>query len=415
MFFSIIMPVYNSCQYLEAAINSVLTQNFDNWELIVVDDGSTDSSLALLQRFQAIDSRVKVFSQNNQGSAMARNRALTCAKGEYVCFLDSDDFWMSNNCLTIIHDAIIETGAMVLGTFYNSLIMGSEEVYPKPLHRDLVKNTEGRWVHFAEEQNPYYYWSYVYNRQFLVDKKVVFPNLRRYQDPPFLAKVLCEVEKYFVIPLEWYCYRVSPKEKHFSSRAVTDLFKGMLEVVLLAKKYNYREMIDHELMYLNNDTRFFDAILEGNIEALQYGAEIVKICGGDVCDILHFKMMKEAINESALIKKKQFHDLFSEARNIYIYGAGAYGTLVYDKIKKYGFDKKIYFVVSHNVNSKAHLTRPLLSVDELHYDPSIDMIIIAANNEKTKLMQTNLKERKIENYHLLTSFDRYIFWENDSV
>lgn len=90
---SIVMPCYNAEAYLPISIGSVLAQTRSDWELVIVDDGSTDLSWQTLQRFAAQDNRIRIFQQVNAGAAAARNRALREARGTYVAFLDSDDTW----------------------------------------------------------------------------------------------------------------------------------------------------------------------------------------------------------------------------------------------------------------------------------------------------------------------------------
>ena len=89
---SIIMPVHNSERYVKDAISSILNQTYSNWELIIVDDASVDSSLHIVEGIK--DKRIKVIkSQKQLGSPLARNKALKYVNGKYVCFLDSDDLW----------------------------------------------------------------------------------------------------------------------------------------------------------------------------------------------------------------------------------------------------------------------------------------------------------------------------------
>ena len=88
---SVIVPVYKAEAYLHACIDSILSQTFSGFELILVDDGSPDGCGAICDDYAARDSRVRVIHQENQGQAAARNRALAAAKGEWVCFVDSDD------------------------------------------------------------------------------------------------------------------------------------------------------------------------------------------------------------------------------------------------------------------------------------------------------------------------------------
>ena len=98
--FSIIMPVYNVGPYLKECLESVLRQSFGDWEVICVDDGSTDGGGAYLDYYAAHDCRIKVFHQDNQGVSAARNLAIDKAEGSWLCFLDGDDVvasdWLSN-------------------------------------------------------------------------------------------------------------------------------------------------------------------------------------------------------------------------------------------------------------------------------------------------------------------------------
>lgn len=91
MLVSVIVPVYNTESFLPKAIESVLMQSYTDWELILVDDGSTDGSLAICRSYAKRDARIKVLSQDNQGVSVARNRGLDHARGTYVTFMDSDD------------------------------------------------------------------------------------------------------------------------------------------------------------------------------------------------------------------------------------------------------------------------------------------------------------------------------------
>ncbi|MCI5544836.1 MAG: glycosyltransferase family 2 protein [Azospirillum sp.] len=91
---SVIMPLYNSQSFVEAAVKSVQCQTYQNWELLIVDDASTDNSLAEARKFEKTDARIKVFaSEKNRGVSASRNFAIKHASGRYVAFLDSDDLW----------------------------------------------------------------------------------------------------------------------------------------------------------------------------------------------------------------------------------------------------------------------------------------------------------------------------------
>ena len=101
MKFSVIIPVYNVEKYLSECLDSVLNQSFSDWEAICVNDGSSDSSAAILEEFAEKESRLKVISQPNGGLSAARNTGLKTARGDYVLFLDSDD-WLEPQALEVL-------------------------------------------------------------------------------------------------------------------------------------------------------------------------------------------------------------------------------------------------------------------------------------------------------------------------
>ena len=116
---SVIIPVYNKVDYLKRCMDSILTQDFDDFEIVAVDDGSTDGSAALLDRLAQDDSRLRVVHQPNGGVTAARRHGLQQARGRYVMFVDADDMFMPG-AMRSLHSAMLQSGAdEVIGTFTN--------------------------------------------------------------------------------------------------------------------------------------------------------------------------------------------------------------------------------------------------------------------------------------------------------
>ena len=115
---SIIVPVYNTSIYLEQCLNSIHNQSFKDYEVICVDDGSSDNSLHILKKYEKIIKNFKVISQKNQGVAVARNTGLANACGDYIVFIDSDDF-VKENYLEVLYNESCKTNAdVVICNFY---------------------------------------------------------------------------------------------------------------------------------------------------------------------------------------------------------------------------------------------------------------------------------------------------------
>lgn len=109
---SIIVPVYKAENYLHGCIDSILSQTFSDFEVILVDDGSPDNSLAICREYEKKDSRITVLHQENQGQGAARNHAMPVAKGEWFCFVDSDDA-VHPQLLELLYQAAEESGAPI--------------------------------------------------------------------------------------------------------------------------------------------------------------------------------------------------------------------------------------------------------------------------------------------------------------
>ena len=107
---SVIIPVYNVEKYLKRCMDSVLKQTYSNIEIIIVDDGSTDTSGSLCDEYWKKDSRITVFHKENGGLSSARNFGLERVSGNYVCFIDSDDF-IHENYISFMYDKIIKNDA----------------------------------------------------------------------------------------------------------------------------------------------------------------------------------------------------------------------------------------------------------------------------------------------------------------
>ena len=128
-FFSIIVPVYNSSQTLERCLESVLKQDFQDYEVICVDDGSNDSSWSVLEEYVSRDSRFRRFAQSNSGPAVARNKGLREALGDYVLFLDSDDYLYVADALAIISKTIADNDGCEM-VYFAGAFESSDGVFP---------------------------------------------------------------------------------------------------------------------------------------------------------------------------------------------------------------------------------------------------------------------------------------------
>jgi teichuronic acid biosynthesis glycosyltransferase TuaG len=151
--FSVVMPAFNASDSVEASIRSVQSQTDEDWELLVVDDRSTDDTAAVVERIAALDARVRLMRHlRNSGVAEARNTALRAARGRYIAFLDSDDIWYCDK-LAIQRARLDEGVGVVHGSYHRvlrsgnrSLVRAIEVVTPRTfLHYNPIGNLTGAY------------------------------------------------------------------------------------------------------------------------------------------------------------------------------------------------------------------------------------------------------------------------------
>ncbi len=215
---SIITPVYNVEDYIHVCLNSVLKQTYQDFEIICVDDASTDSTVEILEYFVQKDSRIKILkNESNRGPGFSRNKALNEAKGKYILFLDGDD-WLSLNALEILVEKIEKDNLdflMFKGiVFYEeSREFGWEKYYDMEFMNKFENNVFNHWdLDKTRLFNiPNAPWNKLYLKSFLDENNIRFPNENLiHEDNPFFYKVITSANRISMINKYLYNRRRRP-------------------------------------------------------------------------------------------------------------------------------------------------------------------------------------------------------------
>ena len=207
---SIIVPVYNVESFLYDCIKSVLCQDYDKFELLLIDDGSTDSSGAICDELAQKDSRVRVFHKENGGLSSARNYGIDNALGDYVIFLDSDDYWLTSKCLgSLVNKANEYNADIVRGEYkevdekgYDLSIKDFSQKYDK---RNKILTSSEFYRSIVDGEN--------FSVLFLFKTKVFrdglrFDEKRKFQEDVELnIRLFCNDYKCVYVPEIFYAYR----------------------------------------------------------------------------------------------------------------------------------------------------------------------------------------------------------------
>lgn len=217
--FSIIIPVYNVKEYLEECLESIVNQSFKDFEVICVNDGSTDNSLEILQKYAEKDERFKVLNQENQGQGVARNNALKIANGEYILFVDPDDF-VEFDMLEVLKERLDVQNIDV--AFFDYQIFGENTKtkivrFMDEMKNNLNLNIDDNFVFNWQElvknnfsSIPMMVWNRVYSNKFIQDNNIRFAPNKHAEDHIFSISATLLADKISYIKKTLYHYRNRP-------------------------------------------------------------------------------------------------------------------------------------------------------------------------------------------------------------
>ena len=388
---SIIVPIYNVETYLEECLDSVLRQDFQDYEIVCVDDGSTDGSSDIIGRYAMKDARITVFRQENAGLSCARNTGIEVAKGEYICFLDADDL-LKEDTLSSLWDAC-SSGDVDIITFENELKndyedsekqSGREKFYYVNNSYDGVKS--GRKLFCERIENNEYVDSaclMLIKRTWLTRHGICFYPRALYEDSVFSLKCYFQCEKMRHLHKRLYIYRL--RTKSITTSEVTE------DTVY----YRIWHMIEAGYMLLNgtSDERERSALTSFIKERLATArVEACRISSDRLKCVLQMPMERQLalqitgvdirgasngwhLRLDGLIQKISQFDI------IILYGAGIVGEKTFRYLKMYGLEDRVSgFAVSSKENEQELYGKSVKSITEYPADNNVIVLIAAAES-----------------------------------
>lgn len=224
---SVIVPIYNARDYLVECITSIQNQTYDNLEIILVNDGSTDDSLEICTRFAISDSRICVINQNNMGVSSARNRGIEVARGTYIGFVDSDDYLNRE-----MYEKLVEV--ILLNDVEASVLMEHtiKPFNPQIMNRSKLDSCEALKELFLLRL-PTSLWAYLYNREVIKNLRLD-TNIHFFEDFEFNYRVLKTIKGVALCFNNMYYYRTH--DLSTNSQALNPKRMTCLEIYELHKK-----------------------------------------------------------------------------------------------------------------------------------------------------------------------------------
>ena len=274
---SVVIPVYNVEKYIDDCVKTVCAQTLKEIEIILVDDGSTDNGAAVCEQWVQKDARVRLIRQPNQGVSVARNKGIETARGEWIAFIDSDD-WIDEGYLEVLYETAVKNQADVglCGFYYDypdqmvarwhfekdMLFKGRDEVSQIQIqilakNMSRVKNNSGDIVGAP--------WCKLFNTRFLRDNELRFiPGLRRSQDVVFNLYSFEKAQTVAYVNKQLYHYRQNQESicRTFSKKILSDVDNYLREMKKFIGIYHKEDVIFKEAFKVKVTTSVYKCLFQ---------------------------------------------------------------------------------------------------------------------------------------------------------
>ncbi|MEH7096675.1 glycosyltransferase [Neobacillus vireti] len=230
---SVIIPVYNAEKYITQCIKSLLAQTLDECEFIFINDGSTDNSGNIIKNYKKLDTRIKFLDQENQGVSVARNNGLNLAVGEYIGFVDADDY-VNESMFETLYNTAKKNKSDMVNSGFNNVMNGRIETNNLPFKKDT--NLREEYIKqvllpfFLQSDGLNAIWNKLYKTKIIKEKNILFPKyISLGEDGLFNIKFLSFATNVRFIDYSGYNYRVveGSATRNISKK---DYFQRALEV-----------------------------------------------------------------------------------------------------------------------------------------------------------------------------------------
>lgn len=260
---SVIVPIYNMEIYLRQCLDSIVNQTLQEKEIICINDGSTDKSSDILRYYAKEYPYITVIDQPNRGVAFSRNLGIQTAKGEFVCFMDPDDWYPEVDILEYLYENVKKENVLICGGSFSSDYFGHIKNFYDGM-KEGYTFLEDTKIKYSNYQWDYGYHRFIYQRDMLITNNIFFPNYMRYQDPPFLVKSMLQADEFYAVKKITYRYRLGHQSINWNEIRAKDLLKGLINNLEMSRIHRMAKLHYNTVYRLDHD--FYNPIMN-NLKA----------------------------------------------------------------------------------------------------------------------------------------------------
>ncbi len=415
---TIIVPICNVQNYLEKCLDSICGQTYTNIEIICIDDGSTDDSGRILDRYKEKDKRIIAIHKENAGYGHTMNMGMDLAHGKYMQIVESDDYIKQNMIEEVVHVAEqyqLEIVKSDFWRFFQEDNLEYNSICTNNTHYNKIISARCDMTVFDDNM---YIYTGIYRMDFIRKNRIRFHESQgaSYQDNGFWFQTLALAEKIMFINQAFYCIRRdNPNSSYYS----TDKLYAMGREFDYIKKFILERLNgERKYLYIHNKYRLIGYYFTAQRLDPKYGDEFHRFvyegikreyCEGNIekstLSSFFVNMFELIINDddnwfytARYNMPKDAVISLNHAKRIIIYGAGKIGTRVYQNMKKYSWNIVGFAVSDKNIVKEEKEGLPIKSIYHWIQEDSSCLIVIAAGEMNKKRMKETLNELAVTDY-----------------
>lgn len=404
---SIIIPVYNCEQSIEQSIRSIQKQTIKELEIICVNDGSTDRSAEVIRQLQNEDERIILYDQDNQGSGAARNLGLDHAAGEFIAFLDADDYYLDADALESMFDACKKNQVSVCGTCVR-IERGGVPVPDKGFQSIIDASYKNDVLSYSDFQFDYGYYGFIFERRLICENGVQFPQYRRFQDPVFFVRIMQAAEQFCFIDKTLYVYRAPNVLSRFHAGNVVDLLRGLSDNLQFALEHNLNKLFAHTVERIEDE--YADVICHNlSVESLSYLIEINNFIkntrAGAEYVIKPLQSVLKGVKALEEWHRKELINKLETCTRIYPYGAGKTCGDFLQHLSEHNLLQKVSGILVSSLSDNPDRLQdiPVMEISEYQAREG-DLVVVTVVGIYQKEVITVLEDKKIDNYVVIRGY-----------
>lgn len=376
---SIVIPVYNTEKYINQCLQSLLQQSFQDFEIICIDDGSQDNSLNILKKFSTFDNRITVITQQPKGAGAARNIGLSLAKGKYISFLDSDDFFEYNyleTMFSLINKNLADIAICGYNVYDDKKGKITSFVEVPQLYKNKVFLSKSLADCIFTITNPNA-WTKMYNRKMLINEKITFEELQSANDITFVCMAFAVSKKIVFSDKRLINYRINRDGAILNTRGRK--LENFLSAIMALKKN-----LEDKQLFSIYEKAFNDRILKSGIYELNNST--------------HKSYSKVKINIASYLDVKQREYFFSKLKPAVTVIISAYNA------------EKFIDECLNSVINQTFKNIEIICIDDGSNDATLNKLISYSQNDRriVLLSRRNLGVSASRNHALSIATGKYI-------